>query len=239
MRGKRLSVGLYLDSPQANVLRLVRCLRDWDMSFVSVWRDELVSINPGSFDVLLLHGGWYGLNRVPGQEQHQVVAGGQDKRRGASVRKFVKGGGGVVGVCAGAFNVIWLGLVDAEISRTEGVGPHSLDVANEKHPICRGVIKRASGRKDRRWQSVPAIRVNGPVFFPRKKEEMIFSYDWEKRLGAVLASVYGKGRVVAISPHLERTANDLATSIPDEELMASSLILRNAVEWAGQHSSCR
>jgi len=66
----------------------------------------------------------------------------------AAVRMFVGAGGGIVGVCAGAFNVVWLGLVEADISRAVGAGPHSLEVVDEKHPIVRPVLERAKGRKD-------------------------------------------------------------------------------------------
>ena len=31
-----------------------------------------------------------------------------------AVRRFAAAGGGVVGVCAGAFNVVWLGLIEAD-----------------------------------------------------------------------------------------------------------------------------
>ena len=37
----RLKVGLYVNDPQANLLKFVRALRDWNMDFVSVWRDQL------------------------------------------------------------------------------------------------------------------------------------------------------------------------------------------------------
>jgi hypothetical protein len=63
---------------------------------------------------------------------------------------------------------------------------------------------------------------------------MIFSYDWEKRLGAVLAADYGKGRAVAISPHPERTESDLGKDIPlSEPLMHAAEILRHALRWSG------
>lgn len=220
----KLRVGLYRNDPHANVRHFVRCLRDWQMPFQFLDRAQLPALRPGDFDVLLLHGGWYGIDRVPGQNQSDKHETPETKACAAAVRRFVRAGGGVVGVCCGAFNVVWLGLIRADISRAAGTGPHSLEVVNDRHPIVAGVIERATGRKDRKWKPVPITRINGPIFFPKNPRQLVLSYDWEHRLGAVLAGHYGKGRVVAISPH------------PELKPRTAIGILKNALTWS---ATCR
>ena len=228
----RLRVGLYINDPKATTLRFLRCVQEWGFAFTSVWRDELADLRPGAVDVLLLHGGWYGIDRTPGQNQHPRQATPEHDRRAAAVRSFVAAGGGLVGVCAGAYNVVWLDLIPADISRSQGVGPHALEVVDAAHPLTRGVIVRTEGRTDRQWQPVPVIRMNGPIFFPHRRETMVFSYDWEQRLGAVLAAPYERGRAAAISPHPERADGDLGDAIPATTLAPAALLLRNALLWA-------
>jgi hypothetical protein len=234
MSRRRLRVGLYVNDEKANLLRLVRCLRQWNMDFVSIWRDTLKDLKPGDVDVLLLHGGWYGLDRDAGQNQYGPQASGpHHEAMAAAVRGFVKAGGGVVGVCCGGFNVVWLGLIEADISRAQGAGLHTLETVQAAHPILHQVIERAAGRTDRDWKPLPVVRVNGPIFFPKQPDQMLMSYDWEHRLGAILAAPFGKGRAVAISPHPELLEHETGGGpVPDGELMRVSLLLRNALYWS-------
>ena len=232
MNKNKLRVGLYIKDPKANVLKFVRCLKEWQMPFTSIYRDELKHLKTGDVDVLLLHGGWYGIDRAPGQNQFDKRELPGDKPRADAVRRFVSAGGGIVGVCCGAFNIVWLGLIEADISRAQGTGMHALEVVDEKHPIARGVLERAKGRKDRKWKPLPILRVSGPILFPKAARQMIFSYDWEHRLGAVLAAPYGKGRAVAISPHPEAAAHETDMEILNESPMKVSLLLKNALRWA-------
>ena len=235
MKTARLRVALYVNNPQSAILRLVRCLRSWNMDFTTVWRDDLRNLKPGAADVLLLHGGWYGIDRTPGQDQYGPLRKTRENEAMASaVRKFVAAGGGIVGVCAGAFNVVWLGLIEADISRTAGTGPHALEVVEEKHPIWNGVLERATGQTDRRWLPVPVMRVNGPIFFAKHPDQTVASYDWERRLGAILTAPYGQGRAVAISPHPEfiEGESDSEGCVLDGEPARAALLLRNALYWS-------
>lgn len=232
----RLNVGVYINDTKADTLRIIRCLQEWNLSFTPIWRDDLAGLEPGDADVLLLHGGWYGIDRVPPMNQNEKAQQPEHRAMERAVKNFVSAGGGIVGICCGAFNVVWLNLIEAGISRTQGVGPHALETVNDRHPICRGVIQRTEGRKDRKWKPIPVNRINGPIFFPKKPAAMVFSYDWEHRLGAVLAGEYGRGRAVAISPHPERTARDVDASglepMPLDPLMPVSELLKNALNWA-------
>lgn len=233
-KNSRLRIGVYVNQQQATTLRFLRCLQLWDLAYQSIYRDELEQLPEMAVDVLLLHGGWYGIDRIPGQDQDKFETTPEQKRDGDAVRNFVAGGGGVIGVCCGAFNVVWLGLIPARISRMDGVGMHSIEVVNADHPIAAGVVRRTQGRTDRRWEKLPVIRMNGPILFPENPSDMVFSYDWEHRLGAVLAGSYGQGRAVAISPHPERTSGDTEATVLMNDLLPVAGVLRQSLNWAGK-----
>lgn len=232
MPASSIRIGLYVNDPKSTILRHVRCLLNWEMRFHTVLREDLATLRPGDCDVLLLHGGWYGIDRIPSQEQHRFRTTPAHRKMGEAVRGFVRAGGGVVGICCGAFNVVWLGLLEAEISRSQGAGLHALEIVDATHPIAKSVRRRAQGRRDRRWLPVPCVRVNGPIFFPKRKEQMVFSYDWEQRLGAVLAGGYGRGRAVAISPHPEMTEDELERYVTSTPRMPVAAMYRAAILWA-------
>ncbi len=227
-------IGLYINDPQADILPIVRALRAWNLRFEALWRADLRRLKPGDVDVLLLHGGWYGLDREPGMDQHGPQQRGPEHRAlAAAVRGFVMTGGGIVGLCCGAYNVIWMDLIEADISRTSGVGPHALETVDGRHPIVKGVVERAVGRRDRAWLPLPVMRIGGPVMFPKHREHMLMSYDWEGRLGAVLAAPCGRGRAVAISPHPERLIGETETgALQTGPLPRCALLLRNALLWS-------
>jgi hypothetical protein len=128
--------------------------------------------------------------------------------------------------------VVWLGLIEAEMSRSHRVGPHFLEVVNEKHPIVKSVLVKAKNRIDRRWMPVPDLRVSGPFLFPKNPEHHLLGCDWDHRIGAVLAAPYSKGRAVAISPHPEMTENERGLEVLNEPLMPVSEFLRASLEWS-------
>lgn len=232
MSNSPLKVGLYYPDARANVAKLRRCLRKWRMSCHALQPEDLGSLQHGDIDVLLLPGGWYGIDRIPSQDQHVRKCTSENQVMEKAVRRFVRAGGGIVGVCCGAFNVVWMGFIKAEISRTAGMGMHSLEARDGQHPVLAGVLERAHGRTDRRWLPLPVMRWNGPILFPKHPRQMILSYDWEHRLGAVLCAGHGRGRAVAISPHPEMTEHETYDTILHEPLMRVSDVLKNAILWA-------
>ena len=59
------------------------------------------------------------------------------------------------------------------------------------------------------------------------------SFDWEGRLGAVIAGSFGKGRAVAIGPHPELREGETETDIVrDAPPLRAALLLRNALYWS-------
>jgi glutamine amidotransferase-like uncharacterized protein len=161
-----------------------------------------------NFDVLINGGG-------SASKQGETLG---DKGREA-IKKFVDGGGGFIGICAGAY------LASAEY-------PWSLGVLNAK-VIDRPHWARGEGDVKLRLTSAgqkalqPEEEVctihfeNGPLLAPGKKDgiddyEPLATFETEMRKNdappgimkgttAIARGKYGKGRVMCFSPHPEKT----------------------------------
>jgi predicted deacylase len=176
-----------------------------------------------------------------------VFTGGSGSRQGRAlgevgrdrVREFVRGGGGFVGVCAGAYLALsdfgWsLGLLDAR-------------TVSPKWRRGRGVVEIAPTPAGRTALDLPegAIKIrygNGPVFQPFGSldvpdYEVWARYRTELAEGgaprgimidspAIAAGAYGAGRVVVLGPHPEQTKG-LETVLP------------RAVRWSGSGGAPR
>jgi glutamine amidotransferase-like uncharacterized protein len=179
------------------------------------------------FDVLI-HGGG------SASKQGETLG---DKGREA-VKKFVDGGGGFIGICAGAY------LASAEY-------PWSLGVLNAK-VIDRPHWARGEGDVKLRLTSAgldalqPEKEIctihfeNGPLLAPGEKDDIddyepLATFETEMRKNdappgimkgttAIARGKYGKGRVVCFSPHPEKT--------PGREPF-----LQSAVRWAANQQS--
>ncbi len=137
-----------------------------------------------------------------------------------AVRKFVDGGGGYVGFCAGAYlassHYPWsLGILDAKVIDTEhwarGTGVVKIRLTKEG--------RRLMGTKDE-WVEIEYAQ--GPLLGPGGKAELsdfetLATYETEiakkgapegvmKGTVAVAAGSFGRGRVFCFSPHPEKTA---------------------------------
>ncbi|RLG03398.1 MAG: hypothetical protein DRN60_01520 [Thaumarchaeota archaeon] len=116
------------------------------------------------------------------------------------IRRFVKGGGLYIGICAGAYIAAervevegrpkGLGIIDIENVRRRGMGLVKITITNMSHPLAEGCPKTMST-----WYQ------NGPYMKPGKGVEVIARYDEE--YAAIVCSTYGHGRVVIFSPHPE------------------------------------
>lgn len=218
-RAGRLKIGMYIEkNVGATILNITKCLRNWDMTFVSLRRDELAKLKTGDVDVVILHGGWYDFPE-------------KDPARKA-LMSYVRSGGGCIGICCGAINICRLGLIQTKAwHRYTLTGWMKMPIQTPKHPIAKGVCNKGEG-----YMGVPIVYFNGPQMTPSKSSTvMIGSYDAEGRVGAVLADDYGKGRVVAFGPHPEKEQIDeLATH--NEPLQRCSLLLHNALYWAARRN---
>lgn len=170
------------------------------------------------FDVLVFPGG-------SGSKQAKAIgATGREQ-----IRAFSKHGGGIIGICAGAYlcssDYSWsLNLVNAKVFNESfdipGKGRKSMwyrggaaDVDVEFHEAAKDVLGD-KGTYSIRYQ-------NGPIFSPDDKPDLppyktlaafrsengIYEPQKETMVGApaVVESQYGKGKVLAISPHFEST----------------------------------
>ena len=159
------------------------------------------------------------------------------------VRRFVESGGGYVGICAGAFLATakydWsLGLVNAKTF----TGKQYIPGEGEKSMWFRGEgnVQMELTEKGREiLGEVPAMvelrYANGPIFSPAGQENLpayvplaffrteIAKYEPQEgtmiNTPAIIASEFGRGRVILVSPHPEASAK------------LESLV-RRAVTWA-------
>jgi len=174
------------------------------------------------FDVVLFPGG---------SGKAEAAALGEQAKE--AVQAFVRGGGGYVGICAGAFlssaNYDWsLALLNNNTIpgrlHERGGGVIRIEVTDEGRRLFGG----EAGPFDCKYR-------NGPMFLPAGLEGMpefttlamfrseICKYDEQKGTmidhPAIIAAPLEKGRVVAISPHPE--------AVPDLHY-----IVRGAIRWA-------
>jgi putative intracellular protease/amidase len=177
----------------------------------------------------------------------QAKAIGPDARQ--KIREFVKDGGGYLGICAGAYlcsaNYDWsLKIIDSKAftgSRDiPDVGPKqmwyrgpSTDVQMELTEAGRQILGNFSAPITVRYHNGPIVSPAGRTDLPTYLPLATFKTEtglWEPQVGtmvetpAIIASSYGKGRVIAISPHPEATVE-------------TQPIVANAVKWLSQSES--
>ncbi|WP_367874440.1 succinylglutamate desuccinylase/aspartoacylase family protein [Luteolibacter sp. Populi] len=186
------------------------------------WRVGAADVQNGAlsqFDLVIFPGG-------SGSSEAKALG---EKGRG-EVRRFVEGGGGYVGICAGAYlsasNYEWsLALSNqrtfAEMREIPGEGSKSMWYRGDSATVSMELSdagKRIFGELP---GEIPVVYHNGPVIPPLGPGE-VPSYEvlawfrsevsrYEPQKGtmtgtpAMISAHYGKGRVLAISPHPEAT----------------------------------
>ncbi len=143
------------------------------------------------------------------------------------IREFVAGGGGYIGICAGAYiaarNVEvpgrppGLGIIEVRNERKAGRGLRTITIAKPEHPMVKGY----EGEMDIWYQ-------NGPMMEAGEGVETLAVY--EKGSAAIVCAIYGEGKVVIFSPHPE---GSLEGGV-DPEMAGTLNLLENAVEFASQ-----
>ena len=196
-----------------------------DMLVERIGPPELGAGALAHFDVLIMPGG---------SASAEARSLGLDGRQ--TVRQFVAGGGGYVGICAGAYlgtsTYQWyLGLVNATV----------VDGGRGKDVVTMELT--AEGRKLLGEKTAPfEVRyANGPIVVPGKrtdlpayKELAVFRTELEMMdrepnvqmngSPAIVAATHQRGRAMCISPHPEAT-----TGLED--------LVRSAVRWAAGRES--
>jgi len=217
-----MRIALHADKG-ANPRRLARVLRGWGFSVTLVQAEDLGRLNRAEFDLLYLPGGWYQFDRSINR----------------AILSFVRAGGGCVGTCAGAYLVGgYIPVIPGRVLRANFRGRLYLEPQSGSHPILRGVVRRCTRHKERKWEPIAATHLGGPVILPKDPAHIVASYDWEGELGAIVAAQVGAGRAVAIASHPELPLAKLPASDSTRKSGAplrqgeESLMVRNAVLWA-------
>lgn len=169
--------------------------------------DEIGTRNLGEFDIVVFSGG-------SGSAQAKAI--GEAGRR--NVRAFVEGGGGYLGICAGAYLACagfdWgLGILNAKTVSQKwqrGRGMMQLELTDEG----RSVFGPLRGRFNVRYANGPIIKPLGRADLPPYRVAALFRTEISSNgtpVGvmidspAVVFAPLGKGRVLTISPHSEDT----------------------------------
>lgn len=147
------------------------------------------------FDVIWFPGG-FSYNYRTAISHHQFI------------REFVAGGGGFVGICAGAYYassfVEWRGVstdYPLNLFQGRGVGP-GVDSWGAHTPL--NLAPRHQPGEEQ-GEQLPVFYFDGPYFAPQEDEhqvEKIARYDRNGE-AAVIAFPYGQGRVLLLGPHPE------------------------------------
>lgn len=163
---------------------------------------------------------------VPGGYTARCVAalGGRGFER---IREFVAGGGGYVGICAGAYiapQVVevpgrppGLGIIEIRNERRAGSGIKRIGIAKPQHAVMEGCEREVEI-----WYQ------NGPMIKAGKGVETLAVY--EEGSAAIVCATYGEGKVVIFSPHPEGSLAGGA----DPERLGTLKLLENAIAFASK-----
>jgi glutamine amidotransferase-like uncharacterized protein len=143
------------------------------------------------------------------------------------IREFVAGGGGYIGICAGAYMAArnvevpghppGLEIIEIINERKAGQGIRTITIAQPEHPVVKGYM----GEVDIWYQ-------NGPMMKAGEGVETLAVY--EEGGAAIVCATYGHGRVIIFSPHPE---GSLESGVDPEEAGTLKL-LENAIAFASQ-----
>ena len=157
----------------------------------------------------------FGFLIVPGgYTQEYSPALGEEGRE--AIRRFVRQGGGYLGICAGAYLAAekvevpgkprGLGLIAVQNLRQSGQGMRTIYLA--QHPATRGLP-----------QQITIYYQNGPEILPQEGVAKIASYR-NGRLAVAIGS-FGEGKVVIFSPHPEGSITQGIKPSPGTEPLKS------------------
>lgn len=229
--------GLDNGSTTRKLTRIVDAESRFSWKFISSADVQAEALD--EFDVVVVPGG-------SGSEQATIL--GKDGKR--SVREFVKGGGGYVGICGGAFLATakydWsLALVNAKTLTGEievpGIGSRSVamrgagTVKVELTDAGKKVFGSYSSFLNMKYGGGPILSPAGMANLPEYVSLAVFRtevWEYEAQRGtmintsAIIAGRFGKGHVILFSPHPEMT-------------QGLEPLVRRAIMATGQTSSSR
>lgn len=143
------------------------------------------------------------------------------------IREFVAGGGGYIGICAGAYiaartvevpgHPSGLGIIETKNERRAGRGIRSITVTKPEHPVVEGCGKALDI-----WYK------NGPMIEAGEGVETLAIY--REGFAAIVCSTYGEGKVVIFSFHPEGSLEGRV----DLEKAGTLDLLTNAIAFASR-----
>jgi putative intracellular protease/amidase len=178
-----------------------------DIKVTKVTGKEIASGVLKDFDVVIFSGG------SGSKEAAAIGDAGREE-----VRRFVREGGGYVGICAGAYlactGFSWgVGVLNAKTVSSQwrrGKG----DVEIEITPLARETIGFASEKRPIRYANGPIIKADNREGIAPFEPLAMFRTELAENGSpkgamvdspAIVRGVYGKGRVISSSPHPEQT----------------------------------
>jgi glutamine amidotransferase-like uncharacterized protein len=226
---KNIRVAVFKDAGVAGkgVPRVTELLgKTDDVKVTLVNGKEIASGALKNFDVVMFTGG---------SGSKQAASLGEQGRE--EVRRFVRGGGGYIGICAGAYLACsgfeWgIGVLNAKTVSSKwmrGVG----DVEIEMTKKSAGLTGLPDGKREVHYANGPIIQPDDKKNIPAYEPIAFFRTELAKNGSpegvmvnspALVRGKYGKGRVLFSSPHPEQTSGM-------EELVPS------AVRWVSRRAN--
>ena len=203
-----LKIGIYYDKGVTQ-----NTIAVWSNFFRKYFGSEPIQCGTGDFVYKKIKG--YDLVVVPGGKGYEESLGmTEDDKEG--LKQFVSEGGKLLAVCAGAFLVTqddsWsLNMVD--ITQDVSKKPHLSDEILE---LDFNVTEKGQEIFNTRLDTIKLRYHGGPVMVDVGNVDILLTFasevphdtkiqNFSKGLIAATYSAYGKGKILAISPHIEKT----------------------------------
>ncbi|GEM_PF-3443964 len=195
------------------------------IGFQTIGTEEVLAGGLDAFDVLFCPGGFGYLPPKPLAQR---------------LTAFVRGGGGFLGFCAGAFLPLskYLKLVDAgfDYLRETGIAMVHLDA---RDPVATGVestaqepvyalYNRPAKARGHRVH-IRMFRGNGPLLKARGRTRVVGYFDSNRPYAAILRGRYGTGRVLVFSVHPDVNMALLRERTSEENVVQNARLFTNAV----------
>jgi hypothetical protein len=208
LRSLHLGVFEGKGSAEGGIVNVSRALRDFpDLQITRLGPDDILRENLSRFDIIAFTGG-YSVNQA-----NSLGDTGKD-----AIRRYVADGGRYLGICAGAYLAVvgeeWsLGLLNARLAPgNRWRGQTFLDL--QLSPEGREALAPVADVFKVRYNNGPVIRPLNRPDLPPYLVLASFRTEIVRQGGrpgvmldspAIVIAPYGRGRVLAISPHPENT----------------------------------
>lgn len=157
----------------------------------------------------------------------------------AATKSFIRNGGGMIGICAGAQFGAHQRLLNVTHHVLRAMGEFDLRVI-ARHPVSAGYTVAGQHAAKRPWRYSNRGRVrmryaNGGWIECGAGVHTIVSMDEQGRMATVVAGQMGRGRVVLITPHPESTPQPAGQGADSDHSQEPLPMFGNAVKWIAGH----